>query len=140
MNSPAHVPTNLRPAHPAIENLRTCQRQLDMDGCEVGVSRQALEETLAELDRLTADLATHAALLESLQNRFAQATQQVVDAEAQLAACKADAERYRWLRDHWWLDDKADDTPAPMMCAETPEQFDATIDAARAALTGGPKP
>jgi hypothetical protein len=31
----------------AIENLRTCQRQLDMDGCFVGVSRQALEETLA---------------------------------------------------------------------------------------------
>lgn len=28
------------------------QRQLDMDGCEVGVSRQALDETLAELKRL----------------------------------------------------------------------------------------
>lgn len=31
----------------AIENLRACQRQLDMDGCEVGVSRQALEIVLA---------------------------------------------------------------------------------------------
>lgn len=30
----------------AIENLTNCQRQLDMDGCEVGVSRQALEEVL----------------------------------------------------------------------------------------------
>lgn len=32
--------------HPAIENLKSNQRQLDMDGCEVGVSRQAVEETL----------------------------------------------------------------------------------------------
>lgn len=40
--------------HPAIENLRTNQRQLDMDGCEVGVSRQAVVETLAEIDRLNA--------------------------------------------------------------------------------------
>lgn len=32
--------------HPAIENLKSNQRQLDMDGCEVGVSRQALEEAL----------------------------------------------------------------------------------------------
>lgn len=34
----------------AIENLRTCQRQLDADGCEVGVSRQAVDETLTALD------------------------------------------------------------------------------------------
>ena len=44
-----------------------------------------------------------------------------------------DAERYRWLRDGWWLDPRADVTPDPMMSAETPEQFDAAIDAARAA-------
>lgn len=37
---------------PAIENLKTCQRQLDMDGCEVGVSRQALDETLDVLSAL----------------------------------------------------------------------------------------
>jgi hypothetical protein len=37
----------LREAGPAINALRTCQRQLDADGTEVGVSRQALEETLA---------------------------------------------------------------------------------------------
>lgn len=30
----------------AILNLRNSQRQLDADGCHVGVSRQALEETL----------------------------------------------------------------------------------------------
>ena len=37
---------------PAEKNLRECQRQLDMDGAEVGVSRQALDEVLAELERL----------------------------------------------------------------------------------------
>jgi hypothetical protein len=36
-----------RDLNEAVENLRACQRQLDMDGCEVGVSRQALEIVLA---------------------------------------------------------------------------------------------
>jgi hypothetical protein len=40
----------------AIENLRECQRQLDADGCEVGVSRQALDETLTALDYAVAML------------------------------------------------------------------------------------
>lgn len=35
----------------AIENLKTNQRQLDADGSEVGVSRQALDETLALVER-----------------------------------------------------------------------------------------
>lgn len=39
-------------AHPGIVNLATNQTQLDMDGCMVGVSRQAVDETLA----VTADL------------------------------------------------------------------------------------
>jgi hypothetical protein len=34
----------------AIDNLKHNQRQLDMDGCEVGVSRQALEEVLIGLE------------------------------------------------------------------------------------------
>lgn len=38
----------------ATDNLRSNQRQLDMDGCEVGVSRQAVEETLAEVEHLRA--------------------------------------------------------------------------------------
>lgn len=33
---------------PARNNLRDCQRQLDADGFEVGVSRQALDEVLSE--------------------------------------------------------------------------------------------
>ena len=42
----------LREIHPdAISALRDNQRQLDMDGCEVGVSRQAVDEVLAALDR-----------------------------------------------------------------------------------------
>lgn len=36
--------------HPAITALRENQRQLDVDGCEVGVSRQAADEVLALLD------------------------------------------------------------------------------------------
>lgn len=37
---------------PAEKNLRECQQQLDMDGCMVGVSRQAVDEVLAEVERL----------------------------------------------------------------------------------------
>ena len=35
----------------AIENLRTNQKQLDADGCMVGVSRQALDQTLDLIER-----------------------------------------------------------------------------------------
>lgn len=38
----------------AIEHLRNHQRQLDMDGCEVGVSRQALDEVLDYITRTRA--------------------------------------------------------------------------------------
>ena len=37
---------------PASAHLRAHQRQLDVDGVEVAVSRQALEEVLVHLDRL----------------------------------------------------------------------------------------
>lgn len=40
----------------AFENLKTEQRQLDPDGVEVGVSRQALDMVLAEYATLTAFL------------------------------------------------------------------------------------
>jgi ABC-type nitrate/sulfonate/bicarbonate transport system substrate-binding protein len=42
--------------HPAIENLANSQRQLDADGCEVAVSRQAVEETLEITRELLAAL------------------------------------------------------------------------------------
>jgi hypothetical protein len=50
--------------HPAIANLRSNQRQLDADGCEVGVSRQALDEVLAMIDAL--NVASPADLLSRL--------------------------------------------------------------------------
>lgn len=37
----------------ALENLKSNQRQLDADGCEVGVSRQALEELIAACEALS---------------------------------------------------------------------------------------
>lgn len=39
--------------HDAVANLRVHQQQLDADGIMVGVSRQALDETLALIDRLS---------------------------------------------------------------------------------------
>jgi hypothetical protein len=42
----------------AEKNLRDSQRQLDMDGCMVGVSRQALDETLDEFTRLRDEVST----------------------------------------------------------------------------------
>lgn len=40
----------------ATDNLRDNQTQLDADGCMVGVSRQALDEALAELETLRSSL------------------------------------------------------------------------------------
>jgi hypothetical protein len=44
---------------PAFDNLKTHQRQLDADGCEVGVSRQALDEVLALVERLHGERALY---------------------------------------------------------------------------------
>lgn len=44
------------PYAPCIQNLVGCQRQLDAGGCEVGVSRQALDETMVVLDDLLSAL------------------------------------------------------------------------------------
>lgn len=41
---------------PAAQNLRDQQRQLDIDGVEVGVSRQAIEEVLEELASMRQDV------------------------------------------------------------------------------------
>lgn len=49
----------------AIKNLRDYQRQLDMDGSEVGVSRQALDEVLAYLTRPTPPAERHERRAES---------------------------------------------------------------------------
>lgn len=39
----------------ALENLKAHQQQLDADGCMVGVSRQALEETFGMITALQAE-------------------------------------------------------------------------------------
>jgi hypothetical protein len=56
--------------NPAVANLRACQRQLDMDGCEVGVSRQAVDETLALYDALLDRLKYAIAVLEEAECRL----------------------------------------------------------------------
>ena len=56
--------SEMKPMTEAEKNLRECQEQLDMDGVMVGVSRQALEETLTELD---ASRAREARLVEALR-------------------------------------------------------------------------
>jgi len=61
----------------ASDNLRANQRQLDMDGCEVGVSRQAVEETLAEYDAM-------------------------VEAMSELFKLHGQAKRDEWLSDQAW--------------------------------------
>ena len=45
--------TNSETPEEAIKHLTNNQRQLDMDGCEVGVSRQALDEVLDYISRTT---------------------------------------------------------------------------------------
>jgi hypothetical protein len=49
----------------AIDALTYHQRQLDMDGAEVGVSRQALDETLATLGEVRSALAAIDAIIGS---------------------------------------------------------------------------
>lgn len=64
------------------------------------------------------------------KSAFDHAFERIERLERENQALLADALRYRWLRDGWWLDPKAEDTPDPMAFAQTPEQFDAAIDEA----------
>jgi len=96
--------------HPAIENLRNCQRQLDMDGCEVGVSRQAVDETLAEIDRLHSALAeaqeiidtrTHNATVLSesymaCKDGYDHISKRLTTAQQRIAALHASLRTYGW--------------------------------------------
>jgi chromosome segregation ATPase len=85
--------------HPAIESLRANQTQIDDDGCMVAVSRQALEETLANLSedlaaarRELVDLRKEkgAELGDFLCDGYADANQRLRD---ELDAARQDAER-----------------------------------------------
>lgn len=46
----------------ALDALKNNQRQLDFDGCEVGVSRQALDEIIAAYEALSARVAGEASV------------------------------------------------------------------------------
>ena len=43
-------------SHEALSALKNNQRQLDMDGCEVGVSRQALDEAVTFIEAVVAEI------------------------------------------------------------------------------------
>jgi len=70
----ADVAALAKAATPAIENLRTSQRQLDADGSHVGVSRQALEESgydrLPEIAALLAETAAERDMLIAANNQL----------------------------------------------------------------------
>lgn len=84
----AHTPG---PMHPAIQNLMDCQRQLDMDGCEVGVSRQALDETFGIIaDLLEALKDTVASLEQTLTWREGwECSEEMLLGDARAAIAKA---------------------------------------------------
>lgn len=71
----------------ALDNLRVHQRQLDADGCEVGVSREALNEVILAFGRE--------------QRRASVVTPEMVEAAAKAlggmdwASCPNDHERWR---------------------------------------------
>lgn len=52
----------------ALENLKAHQRQLDADGVEVGVSRQALDEVIAEVGRLRRVATDRQYMMEAYRN------------------------------------------------------------------------
>jgi hypothetical protein len=79
-NKPAEGLTSLVPSsseraseHPALVSLRTEWTQLDEDGVSIGVSRQAVEETLAlfdEMRKALRNLATGASVAMTDEREF----------------------------------------------------------------------
>ena len=85
----------------------------------------------AEVERLRAELAALVNLRAEADSAWDSATynaERARKAEAELAACREDAERYRWLREHW------DDVNHPVdfiICNSFVTTLDADVDAAR---------
>jgi len=75
--------------NPAIENLKTNQKQLDADGCMVGVSRQALDETLTLFDNLVAMLEKCAERLEESDGYYTGQKDHEVGSEARAVIATA---------------------------------------------------
>ena len=84
-----------------------------------------------EIERLRAELAALVNLRAEADSAWDSATynaERARKAEAELAACREDAERYRWLREHW------DDVNHPVdfiICNSFVTTLDADVDAAR---------
>lgn len=74
------------PRQTAWENLKNCQRQLDADGVEVGVSRQAVDETLQALEAANIELADYAKTVGNLRAALSTCQQSLVEQ----AAARAD--------------------------------------------------
>ena len=88
-------------------------------------------EYATECERLRAELAALVNLRAEADSAWDSATynaERARKAEAELAACREDAERYRWLREHW------DDVNHPVdfiICNSFVTTLDADVDAAR---------
>jgi len=83
----------------ALDNLRVHQRQLDMDGIEVGVSRQALNEAITYIGRLMADR-------DFWKERLQVETRARIEAEAlsRTGAVKVDRQRLNMEISKWATD------------------------------------
>lgn len=80
----------------AIEHLRKpeSQRRLDEDGCEVGVSRQAVDEAVRDFDAIAAEN-------ERLNRRLSDMTQLHNLREARLAEIEGEVKWLREWHDNW---------------------------------------
>ena len=74
----------------------THQRQIDEDGTEVGVSRQAVDMAIAAIKELRERVAMVEAERDALQKKMGENFCGYIE---NIAALKKDAERYRWLRE-----------------------------------------
>lgn len=78
----------------ALDNLRVHQRQLDMDGIEVGVSRQALNEVIRAFGSVHSDLAGAKIALEQAWGSNRERAARIAALEAQLAEVRAERDRF----------------------------------------------
>ena len=109
----------------------THQRQIDEDGTEVGVSRQAVDMAIAAIKELRERVARVEAERDALQKKMGENFCGYIE---NIAALKKDAERYRWLRGFLrhakWADHLESLRPEESKYI-TDETLDSAIDAAR---------
>lgn len=97
----------------------------------LALSHDALDDLLAELDRLRAALeVSEAASKAAVQKAQWQAitNRELNDLRAEAEALRKNAKRYEWLRVNAYVEVRCD---SPRIDGWTPEQLDAAIDAER---------